>query len=138
MDNVKLRQHGVEPLIGNAVTVKHHGVVRLQRKWLGSGSAPNLDKKEQGRGQGAQETAFYAHNLLEYRDSNRLRAIMQLDATMSLEEVAKRARVSTATVSRVMNDLAGVRNATRARVLQAAAELRYHPNLHRQNTSRRP
>jgi LacI family transcriptional regulator len=39
---------------------------------------------------------------------------------MSLEEVAKRAKVSTATVSRVLNDVAGVRNATRARVLRAA------------------
>jgi DNA-binding LacI/PurR family transcriptional regulator len=49
---------------------------------------------------------------------------------MSLEEVAKRAKVSTATVSRVLNDVAGVRNATRARVLRAAEELKYHPNLH--------
>jgi DNA-binding LacI/PurR family transcriptional regulator len=49
---------------------------------------------------------------------------------MSLEEVAKRAKVSTATVSRVLNDVAGVRNATRARVLRAAEELNYHPNLH--------
>jgi len=49
---------------------------------------------------------------------------------MSLEEVAKRAKVSTATVSRVLNDIAGVRNATRVRVLRAAEELNYHPNLH--------
>jgi LacI family transcriptional regulator len=55
------------------------------------------------------------------------RAIMHL---MKLEEVAKRAKVSTATVSRVLNDIAGVRNATRARVLRAAEELNYHPNLH--------
>ena len=49
---------------------------------------------------------------------------------MSLEEVAKLAKVSTATVSRVLNDMSGVRNATRARVLRAAEELKYHPNLH--------
>src|SRR5437660_573913 len=49
---------------------------------------------------------------------------------MSLEEVAKRANVSTATVSRVLNEVAGVRSATRARVLLAVEELKYHPNLH--------
>ena len=49
---------------------------------------------------------------------------------MSLEEVAKRARVSTATVSRVMNDAGVVKASTRARVMKAAADLNYHPNLH--------
>ncbi len=49
---------------------------------------------------------------------------------MSLEEVAKRAGVSTATVSRVLNNLDVVKPATRARVLKAIAELNYHPNLH--------
>jgi DNA-binding LacI/PurR family transcriptional regulator len=48
---------------------------------------------------------------------------------MSLEEVAKRARVSTATVSRVLNDIDVVRNSTRARVMKAVAELNYYPNL---------
>ena len=48
---------------------------------------------------------------------------------MSLEEVAKRAKVSTATVSRVLNDLNGVKTSTRARVLKAVQELKYHPNL---------
>jgi len=51
---------------------------------------------------------------------------------MTLEEVAKRAGVSTATVSRVLNKLGSVREATRKRVLQAAHELKYHPNLHAQ------
>jgi DNA-binding LacI/PurR family transcriptional regulator len=50
--------------------------------------------------------------------------------TMSLEAVAKRAGVSTATVSRVLNELDVVRSATRARVLKAVKELNYHPNLH--------
>ncbi len=49
---------------------------------------------------------------------------------MSLEEVARQARVSTATVSRVLNDVGPVRPATRARVLKAAEDLKYHPNLH--------
>ncbi len=49
---------------------------------------------------------------------------------MKLEEVAKRAGVSTATVSRVLNKVAGVRNATRIRVMKAVSELNYHPNLH--------
>lgn len=48
---------------------------------------------------------------------------------MTLDDVAKRARVSTATVSRVLNDAPGVRPATRARVLRAVAALNYTPNL---------
>lgn len=49
---------------------------------------------------------------------------------MNLEAVAKRARVSTATVSRVLNNVDVVRSSTRARVMKAVAELNYHPNLH--------
>jgi LacI family transcriptional regulator len=49
---------------------------------------------------------------------------------MNLEDVAKRARVSTATVSRVLNDIGLVKTSTRARVLKAVKELNYHPNLH--------
>ena len=49
---------------------------------------------------------------------------------MNLEEVAKRAKVSTATVSRVLNNIEVVRSATRARVLKAVEELKYQPNLH--------
>src|SRR5258708_35905359 len=48
---------------------------------------------------------------------------------MSLEQVARRAKVSTATVSRVLNDADLVRGSTRARVEKAIAELNYHPNL---------
>jgi len=51
---------------------------------------------------------------------------------MTLAEVAKRAQVSTATVSRVLNNPSLVREATRQRVLKAAQELKYHPNLHAQ------
>lgn len=49
---------------------------------------------------------------------------------MSLEEVAKRSGVSTATVSRVLNGLEVVKSSTRARVMKAVTELKYHPNLH--------
>ncbi len=49
---------------------------------------------------------------------------------MTLEEVARLAGVSTATVSRVINNRGPVRESTRRRVLEAARRLRYQPNLH--------
>ena len=49
---------------------------------------------------------------------------------MSLERVARRARVSTATVSRVLNNTGPVKSATRARVLKAIEAFKYSPNLH--------
>lgn len=49
---------------------------------------------------------------------------------MSLQAVAERAGVSTATVSRVLNGADIVKSSTRARVMKAIAELKYHPNLH--------
>ena len=49
---------------------------------------------------------------------------------MSLERVARRARVSTATVSRVLNNTGPVKSSTRARVLKAIAAFKYSPNLH--------
>lgn len=49
---------------------------------------------------------------------------------MNLEQVAKRAKVSTATVSRVLNNASVVKSSTRARVMKAIEELKYHPNLH--------
>jgi DNA-binding LacI/PurR family transcriptional regulator len=48
---------------------------------------------------------------------------------MNLEEVAKRARVSTATVSRVLNNASIVKSSTRSRVMKAVEALNYHPNL---------
>ncbi|HKX30681.1 MAG TPA: LacI family DNA-binding transcriptional regulator, partial [Blastocatellia bacterium] len=51
---------------------------------------------------------------------------------MSLKEVAKLAGVSTATVSRVLNNTISVKSSTRARVMRAVAELNYHPNIHAQ------
>ncbi len=49
---------------------------------------------------------------------------------MSLERVARRARVSTATVSRVLNNTGPVKGSTRARVLKAIEAVKYSPNLH--------
>jgi DNA-binding LacI/PurR family transcriptional regulator len=49
---------------------------------------------------------------------------------VTLQKVAKRAKVSPATVSRVLNNTGRVREAARARVLKAIDELNYHPNLH--------
>jgi DNA-binding LacI/PurR family transcriptional regulator len=49
---------------------------------------------------------------------------------MNLEQVARRAKVSTATVSRVLNNADVVKNTTRARVMRAIEELKYYPNLH--------
>jgi DNA-binding LacI/PurR family transcriptional regulator len=49
---------------------------------------------------------------------------------MNLEQVARRAKVSTATVSRVLNNASVVKGTTRARVVKAIEELKYHPNLH--------
>jgi DNA-binding LacI/PurR family transcriptional regulator len=48
---------------------------------------------------------------------------------MNLNDVARRAHVSTATVSRVLNGTNGVRPATRARVEKAVEDLGYTPNL---------
>src|SRR5664279_3432264 len=52
---------------------------------------------------------------------------------MNLEQVARRAKVSTATVSRVLNHASIVKTTTRARVVKAIEELKYHPNLHARN-----
>lgn len=49
---------------------------------------------------------------------------------MRLEDVATRAKVSIATVSRVVNNVGPMRSATRARVLKAIQELKYYPNIH--------
>jgi DNA-binding LacI/PurR family transcriptional regulator len=49
---------------------------------------------------------------------------------MKLDQVARRAKVSTATVSRVLNNTGVVKNTTRARVLKVIEELKYSPNLH--------
>ncbi|HKW61761.1 MAG TPA: LacI family DNA-binding transcriptional regulator [Candidatus Acidoferrum sp.] len=55
---------------------------------------------------------------------------------LKLDAVAKRAGVSTATVSRVLNNLNVVKGTTRTRVLKAAEELKYHPNLHARSLAR--
>jgi DNA-binding LacI/PurR family transcriptional regulator len=49
---------------------------------------------------------------------------------MRLEDVAKRAKVSIATVSRVVNNVGPIKGVTRSRVMKAIRELRYYPNIH--------
>lgn len=49
---------------------------------------------------------------------------------MKLEDVAKLAKVSIATVSRALNNADTVKNSTKARVLRVVRELKYHPNIH--------
>ncbi|OME76293.1 LacI family transcriptional regulator [Paenibacillus sp. FSL A5-0031] len=56
---------------------------------------------------------------------------------ISRKEVAKLAGVSEATVSRVMNSVGPIKEETRERVLQAAAELGYVPNALAQQFARR-
>jgi DNA-binding LacI/PurR family transcriptional regulator len=48
---------------------------------------------------------------------------------MTLEQVARRARVSPATVSRVLNHKAAISSAARARVMKVIQELKFSPNL---------
>ena len=49
---------------------------------------------------------------------------------MTQEQVARRADVSTATVSRILNNKGPVSSAVRARVMKIVEELKYRPNLH--------
>lgn len=49
---------------------------------------------------------------------------------MNIKEVAKRARVSTATVSRTINNSAKVKAGTAVRVRKAIEELNFYPNTH--------
>ena len=48
---------------------------------------------------------------------------------VTLQDVATKLSVSAATVSRALAGYPGVAPATRQRVLQAAQEMRYHPNV---------
>ena len=47
---------------------------------------------------------------------------------MDLKQIAKQVGVSTATISRVLNDQPGVSSEVREKVIKAAAEANYHPN----------
>ena len=57
------------------------------------------------------------------------RGTARLDTSVTLDDVAQAAGVSTATVSRVINDVPRVASATRERVLEAVERLRYTPNF---------
>jgi LacI family transcriptional regulator len=49
---------------------------------------------------------------------------------MNIAEIAKRANVSTATVSRAINQSGPVKAATARKVWRAISELNYYPNSH--------
>jgi DNA-binding LacI/PurR family transcriptional regulator len=51
-------------------------------------------------------------------------------STRSLQDVATKAGVSTATVSRVLNNIGVVKASTKAKVLKAVEDLKYYPNIH--------
>lgn len=51
-------------------------------------------------------------------------------SSRSLQDVALQAGVSTATVSRVLNNISVVKGSTRTKVLKAVEELKYFPNIH--------
>jgi len=55
---------------------------------------------------------------------------------MTLQKVAERAKVSPATVSRVLNNPGHVKEAARVRVLRAIEELNYHPNIYASTLAR--
>ena len=54
----------------------------------------------------------------------------------TLEDVAKRANVSTMTVSRILNNPQSVKPATRERVQKIIEEMNYRPNLLAQRLAR--
>jgi DNA-binding LacI/PurR family transcriptional regulator len=56
---------------------------------------------------------------------------------VTIKDVAREAGVSTATVSKVINNLPSISEATAARINQIMKELNYHPNLRAQNFARR-
>lgn len=51
-------------------------------------------------------------------------------SSRSLQDVATKAGVSTATVSRVLNNIGVVKAGTKAKVLKAVEDLKYYPNIH--------
>ena len=56
---------------------------------------------------------------------------------VKLEDVARQARVSASTVSRVLSNTGRVKASTRSRVLRIAEELRYRPDVHAQTLAGR-
>ena len=98
------------------------------------GNAFDLDKKRQTRWfRNRMLRAAYdlfnpvACTLLKCPDYTEAAAPRQI---MDIQQVAKRAKVSTATVSRVLNGATNVREKTSAHVRSVIAEMNYVPNTH--------
>lgn len=66
-----------------------------------------------------------------------MRALREVERITTRKQVAERAGVSEATVSRVLNNVGPVKESTRRKVLQAAKELGYVPNAIAQRFARR-
>src|SRR5262249_48309503 len=76
-------------------------------------------------------------NVIVYKSQTKLNPEMkppnasvlnQRGGPATIKDVAARAGVSTATVSRVLTSVDGVRSVVRRRVLEAVTQLDYHPN----------
>lgn len=57
--------------------------------------------------------------------------------TVTIKDVAREAGVSTATVSKVINNVPSISEATATRIHQIMKELNYHPNMNAQNFARK-
>ncbi len=68
--------------------------------------------------------------------SNASACTTRVGAMATLRDIARKARVSESTVSRVLNNSPGISDATRRRVLGIAQELKYHPNAFAQGLAR--
>jgi LacI family transcriptional regulator len=53
---------------------------------------------------------------------------MLVSSEVSIKDIARKANISYATVSRALNDNHGMREATRGRILQLAEQMAYTPN----------
>lgn len=91
----------------------------------------NLDGADyaiRGGGCPAKFASAYSKNPYRLIDGHKTGGMIPISAVPTIYEVAKRARVSTATVSRVLSRPDVVADVTRRRVLQAIERLGYEPN----------
>src|ERR1700712_2729957 len=70
------------------------------------------------------------HDSIGFDDRPEEISLLEQPAVVTIRDVAQLAQVSITTVSHVFNRPSRVAEATRQRVLDAAAELSYRPNIH--------